>query len=120
MRAESSLVDAKKSWPSLFRHHRSFTACDDGALGEGYSDAVATLLANKWDQLSVFVALSKKYPDFYRWVIRHIDATASEDDLKLIIINADSCINKGIAKAPCETIRRSAVMALQELERIRK
>jgi hypothetical protein len=47
-----------KSWAAV---HRSFTRyghCDDGAIGEGYSDSVTILLADHWDALPQLTTLA--------------------------------------------------------------
>jgi hypothetical protein len=115
-RADDSLINAAGNWPSLLKHQRTFASCDDGALAEGYSDAVVTLFANQWDQFGVFVALSERHPDFRRWAIRHIDATASDDDLNKIVVNAAKCVRDVKAKILCKAIGRAAVDALTELK----
>jgi hypothetical protein len=113
-RAESSLVDVRGSWPSLLDHQRAFDSCDDGALAEGYSDAVVTLLAQRWDQFSVFIVLSKEHPAFRRWVIRHIDATASDEDLKKVMLHAATCVDDVKTKRLCKAVRQAAAHALGE------
>lgn len=62
--AESSLINARTDWASLFKHQQNFARCDDGGLGEDYSDAVVGLFARKWDQLGFFATLSKKNQSF--------------------------------------------------------
>ncbi|MHA6895166.1 hypothetical protein ACQUJT_13935 [Ralstonia pseudosolanacearum] len=119
-RAGSLLVDARGDWSSLFKHQRVFASCDDGELGEGYSEAVVNLFSRKWDQFSTFVALAKKYPDFQNWAIRHIDATTSDEDLNWIILNANSCIKNAEASGICKAIQQSAKNALAESARMRK
>jgi len=113
-RAESSLINVRGSWPSLLRHQRTFAPCDDGALAEDYSDAVVTLFARKWDQFGAFVALSERHPNFERWAIRHIDATASDEDLKKVMLNAASCIDDVKTQSLCRTIQEAAANALTE------
>jgi hypothetical protein len=114
-RADDSLINAAGNWPSLLKHQRAFASCDDGALAEGYSDAVVTLLANRWDKFSIFVVLSERQPDFRRWAIGHIDATAS-DDLNKVVANAAKCIRDVKAKILCKAIGRAAADALTELK----
>lgn len=116
-KAETLLTDARGSWNSLLKHQKIFARCDDGALGEDYSDAVVTLLAQRWDQFDVFFTLVKKHPPFGRWAIRHIDATSSEDDLKVIMLNTATCPNDKAMKRLCKTVRQAAESALTELER---
>lgn len=118
--AESFLTDARGNWPSLLKHQRIFASCDDGGLGEGYSDAVVQLFALKWDQFGVFVALAKKHPAFQRWAIRHIDATASDEDLNKIILNTTTCINEVSVKKLCKAVRQAAANALTESTQMRR
>jgi hypothetical protein len=113
-RADASLVRAAGGWGSLLRHQKTFESCDDGALAEGYSDAVVTLLAHRWDQFIVFVALSERNLAFRRWAIRHIDPTASSDDLKKVVRNATRCVRSARTKALCGEIGRAARDALND------
>ena len=113
-RADTSLVSAADDWGSLLSHQKTFVSCDDGALAEGYSDAVVTLLAHRWDQFDVFVALSERNPNFRRWAIRHIDATASTDDLKTVVRNAARCPGNTKAKGLCGAVGREARDALKD------
>ena len=113
-RADASLPGASSSWRKLLDHHAAFAVCDDGALAEGYSDAVTSKLASHWDQLELFAALSRTHPEFRRWAIRHIDATASIDDLKNIMRNADRCAGDAKLQPLCKEIRRAAAKALAE------
>ena len=113
-RADASLVSAAGGWGSLLRHQKAFGSCDDGALAEGYSDAVVNLLAYRWDQFDAFVGLSSRSPTFRQWAIRHIDATASTDDLTRVVGNAARCTGSAKAKDLCREIARAARGALKE------
>ena len=112
--ADASLVSAAAGWGSLMRHQKAFGSCDDGALAEGYSDAVVSLLAHRWDQFDTFVGLSARYPDFRRWAIRHIDASASTDDLTKVAHNAARCPSSVKAKGLCREVARAARNALND------
>lgn len=111
-RADASLRRAAGGWRSLMKHQNAFVSCDDGALAEGYSEAVVTLLAHRWDQFSVFVTLANQHPAFRRWALRHIDASASDDDLKKVLRNAASCEDKANAGRLCGEIGRAATAAM--------
>jgi hypothetical protein len=113
-RADASLVTATGDWGSLLRHQKAFGSCDDGALAEGYSDAVVTLLAHRWDEFGVLVGLSSRNPDFRQWVVRHIDATASPDDLTKVLGNAAKCNSGSKAKYLCRQIGTAARDALKD------
>ncbi|WP_447800870.1 hypothetical protein [Pseudomonas kilonensis] len=119
-RATGLLVEARGDWSSLFKHQKVFASCDDGELGEGYSEAVANLFAKRWDQFDTFVSLAKTNPDFQSWAIQHIDATVSDDDLNRIILNSNTCINNAEAEKLCEVVRQSAKNALTESARTRQ
>jgi hypothetical protein len=114
-RAESTLIAARNNWHSLLKHYESFSWCDDGALGEAYSDAVVNLFAEKWTEVDVFFRLGRENPAFQAWALRHIDASASDDDLNKIVVNSAACTNKGgREKNICLAVRRSAEGALAE------
>jgi hypothetical protein len=85
-------VGLSDTWQALHEHYKRYRSCDDGAIAEGYSDAVVRLLANKWEQLSDFEQLAQQDPEFERWALRHVDATTSTDDLERAWRNAhDTC-----------------------------
>lgn len=113
-RADASLVSATGDWAALLRHQKAFGSCDDGALAEGYSDAVVTLLAHRWDQLGELVGLSSRSPSFRQWVVRHIDATASPDDLTKVLGNAAKCNGGSKATDLCRDIGTAAREALKD------
>lgn len=119
-RAVSLLIDARENWPSLLKHQKKFAVCDDGELGEGYSDAVVRLFAQKWDQFGTFAAIATKDPAFQHWAVRHVDATASDDDLHKIILNTNTCANDVKVASLCKIIRQSAENALAESARMQR
>lgn len=116
-RAVSLLVDAQKSWPSLLKHQKTYVVCDDGELGEGYSDAVVYLFAKHWDQFGTFAAIARKDSGFERWAISHIDASASNSDLQKVVSNANNCTGHPKIEDVCKIIRRSAKNALVDSAR---
>jgi hypothetical protein len=113
-RADASLRSAAGSWRSLMNHEKAFASCDDGALAEGYSDAVVGLLANRWGQFDVFVSVSERNSAFRRWAIRHIDATASSDDLMKVVRNAAGCTGSANTRVVCGEVERAARDALKD------
>lgn len=112
--ADASLTDARHSWQGLAKHHRQFNACDDGALGEGYSDAVTSLLARRWNTFGVFERIGIKKPVFEAWAIRHVDASASPANLQRILKNTAVCDAHKPKDAVCMAVRRAASKALKE------
>jgi hypothetical protein len=113
-RADATLSSASESWSKLFQHWRQFRACDDGAIAEGYSDAVVKLLANRWAEFNTFASLVDHNPEFRRWSLGHIDESASRDDLKEIVRRARRCANERKATELCVRIENSAKRALAE------
>jgi hypothetical protein len=113
-RAISLLVDDRGNWHSLRDHQKQFVACDDGDLGEGYSEAVVKLLSRNWEQFGKFVALARDDVAFQNWVVRHIDASASGADLRMIVRNTSGCGHEQGAEKICNIIRKSAEHALAE------
>jgi hypothetical protein len=106
MQAEQD-IDFLKQWDDVYRWYRKFSHCDDGAIGEGYSDAVGKLLANHWANLNRLRVLAAKDKAFERFVVKHIDETLSADALRLIIENAQSDCPAG-AQRLCKSIRTAA------------
>jgi hypothetical protein len=83
MKAETE-ASSLKSWKDLFSSYERYCQCDDGAIAEGYSNSVATLLANHWDQFGELAALTKKHPHFKEFVLRHIDETMTSEQARSI------------------------------------
>jgi hypothetical protein len=113
--AESLLADASAGWVSLQKHQRAFGSCDDGALAEGYSEAVVHLLAQQWGQFSIFASFAKKNTDFKHWAVHHIDESTSDKDLNRIVTNAETCTDDGSTGQLCQIIGHAAEDALREL-----
>jgi hypothetical protein len=105
-----------KSWDSLYRLFRQFGQCDDGAIAEGFSQDVAQLFLNQWahlDALSHIVASDKSFEKF---VLRHIDATLSENELKSIANNSKA--HCPIAEHRlCQSLNVEANRSLNELRK---
>jgi len=116
-RAEFTLAHAKIGWPELLKHWTAFRACDDGALGENYSDIVVKNLAHRWTEITVLSALSKRQPEFRQWAVAHIDATASDDDLNQILRNTAGCSREKDRRL-CLSIKHAAVNALREQKQL--
>jgi hypothetical protein len=105
-----------QDWADLYKSYTKFKQCDSGGdISEGYSEAVVRLLADHWDKLDQFVSLSKK-TKFKAFVLRHIDATTSDNDLVLIAHRAEAeCTSH--ARQLCIEIGAQARAAIQESAR---
>ena len=96
-----------KNWDDVYRSFKQFAHCDDGAIGEGYSDVVGRLLAKDWKHVGRLLTLTSSDKKFERFVIRHVDETVPSDELKQIIKNTNShCSSRG--KRLCAQIKNAA------------
>jgi hypothetical protein len=101
--AAEAVVDYLDSWRSLHRAFTQFRHCDDAAIAEGFSEAVARLLADKWSELRQFQALAVKEPEFEKFVLRHIDDTVTLEDRKKIHV---------LSTTHCPTVARNLCAAI--------
>lgn len=83
-------VDSLKTWDQVYRSYKKFAQCDDGAVAEGYSDAVGKLLANDWAHFPRFVRLANADKRFGQFVVRHVDESLPGETLEKISKNARS------------------------------
>jgi hypothetical protein len=74
MQAETE-TDNLKTWDSVYKFYKQFSHCDDGGIAERVSDAVAKLLANRWDSFGEFAKLASAHNGFESFVLRHVDET---------------------------------------------
>jgi len=95
------------SWSALHDSFRRFRACDDGAIAEGYSDSVTTLLDTNWSSLQALANLSSSDPSFLDFVLKHIDLSVPTDRLKRISRQARSECPPGLAEL-CAKIASTA------------
>ncbi len=102
-----------RTWDKLYHSYLHYSGCDDGSIGEGYSDSVVRLLARHWDTLPQALPLFANNAGFYKFALKHIDSTTVDDDLKMIRKNAiHSCPTGG--SDYCVQIRKAAENALRE------
>jgi hypothetical protein len=66
-----------KTWQAVFISYKKYKLCDDGAIAEGYSSSVATLLADHWQDIGGLIKLGNENPSFRSFVLSHIDVTMS-------------------------------------------
>jgi hypothetical protein len=106
-----------KTWEQIYDWFKRYSACDEVAPAEGYSNAVVTMLADRWNQLPTLRTLIDRDERFSKFVFEHIDATTDDHDLDRVVANASLHCPKGDEQL-CGTIRRQAVAARQENDRI--
>jgi hypothetical protein len=100
-------IDFLKDWDHLHHWYQKFQQCDDGALAEGYSDAVAKLLADDWNHFTRLLSLTRSDKQFQQFVLKHIDETISAADARKIASNANSKCPTG-GEVLCRLVARSA------------
>src|SRR5476651_1548467 len=66
-------VEHLDTWQKLADAHQKFRSCDDGAIAEGFSEAVARLLADQWGNLAALVVLIHSQPTLKDFVVKHLD-----------------------------------------------
>ena len=108
-----------KNWDSLYRLFKQFGECDDGAMGEGFSEDVAQLLSKQWAHLDALSRLTTADKTFERFVLRHVDATLSDNELKGIANNSRLHCPTG-EKRLCQLVRTRAQRAIDELRKYSK
>jgi hypothetical protein len=106
-KAADSATDALHSLPSIFKAYKHYGKCDDGAIAEGFSDAVVHLLATNWVSLHEAQLLFAKDPAFQEFAVRHVDSTADGNELgRIHYLAVHQCPLS--AKALCEQLAKAA------------
>jgi len=76
------------SWADVHRSFERFAQCDDGAIGEGYSNAVARLLSDSWSSFNQLNRLVANDRTFEKFVLHHVDELMSPAQAQKIVDNA--------------------------------
>ena len=105
---------AARDWDTMYDTFHRFSPCDDGGVAEGFSDSVAYLLASRWEELHELEYFAEANRAFRAFVLKHIDATASEENLRRILGHTKEC--PGYARPICREIENRARAALSELK----
>jgi len=106
-------ADSIRTWDALYKSYRTYRKCDDGAIGEGYSESVIRILADHWGTLPRLDKLGKQNADFRRFVIRHVDATLNADDVVLVERKAKTTCPNRLNKL-CYDLAKQAQAALED------
>lgn len=117
-RKEKAALDAVgklREWHDVYRAFKEYGTCDDGAIGEGFSDAVVRLLATKPGAITEVWTLVKQDKRFRRFIVRHIDETTAREDLQKVIENATTTNCAKANRDFCSEVRKSAESALRRL-----
>lgn len=102
-----------RTWVTLYRSYKSYRQCDDGAIGEGYSESVARILVDHWNSLPDLADFTGADGEFRSFVIKHIDATLNMDDVEKIKRSAETQCPSGL-RTLCTALAQQADAALKE------
>lgn len=74
---------------AVFKHN--FPGCsDEGLYADGYTNMVVGVLASNWRDVELLADMSGKDAAFREFVLRHIGASASADDLRKALRSSES------------------------------
>jgi hypothetical protein len=104
VKAESEASTLER-WKAIFVSYKKYKQCDDGAIAEGYSSSIATLLADHWEDIGQLTGLSNQNTGFKKFVLRHVDETMSFNQATTIKKNVAQRCPSG-AKKLCAEIQR--------------
>lgn len=91
---------------------RNFPGCqDDGLYSDGYSNMVVGVLSSNWRDIELLADMSGKDEAFRKFVLRHVDSSAAEADLRKVLSNAESAC-PATAHQLCEEIAQRCKQAL--------
>jgi len=105
---------AARDWDAMYDAFHRFSPCDEGGVAQAFTDSVAYLLSRHWDKLYDLEHFAEANRAFRAFVLKHIDATASEKDLRRILEHTKDC--PGYARPICREIENRARAALSELK----
>ncbi|MCV2350655.1 hypothetical protein [Paucibacter sp. Y2R2-4] len=113
----ATAINTLRDWIKIHAFYKAHVPpCpEDGMFAEGYSELVVRTLATNWSNLAELRVATSQDPSFKAFVLRHIDATTSEADLRLIRTSATSKCPKDSGSL-CAEIRRASATALRELK----
>ena len=108
------VIDGVRTWDALYKSYKLYEKCDDGAVADAYSDAVARLLVGHWKTLPRLAQLAKKNDDFRQFVLDHIDSSDDPGDLRTIKRRAERRCPADL-RSTCRELKKAADSALDDL-----
>ncbi len=119
LRALSSVTSAGHSWKTLHFHFHEYGQCDAGAIADGYSVDVVTLLARDWKLVGELASFVRADPPFLPFVLTHIDAAAATENLQEVLRNAWTACPRRHGEL-CRRIAERAQSALERQEVVQR
>ncbi len=116
--AETS-ISTLKDWAAIYDSFKKFRHCDDGSIAEGYSNAIVHTLADQWDEMETLVRFALTDVDFYKFILKHIDASTDKSELEMVLTNSGKhCIK--LNGTICDAINKRAKSALEYIQSVEK
>jgi len=106
-RSAEAIAATRHTWQEIHAAYRLFAHCDDGAIAEGFTQSVVHHLASRWSALPEAERLFVQDTQFEVFVIKHIDASASNKELEQIIEQSTRRCPAG-AQALCRKLEKAA------------
>lgn len=106
-------VSTAKTWKQVYRYFKLYAHCDDGSIGEGFSEVISVLLAENWKDLPQLNSFIKADPSFNKFVIKHIDSTLPMDRLTHIANYTENQCPVSLKKL-CFNIKVATSRAIQD------
>lgn len=82
--AAEKVAPSLRTWDALSNAFAKYGSCDDGAVAQGFTESVVRTLVEHWPSLDRLSELSRKNPEFRRFVLKHINESAYLPDLKQV------------------------------------
>jgi hypothetical protein len=100
-------------WPEFHTAVMQYGVCEDGALGEMYSDLSIGMLRDRWEDAQAFNPLQSE-GTFRRFVIRHLDSTVKLEDLRSVRSKAKHRYGSHSASF-CREVARACKLAISDI-----
>lgn len=98
------------SWKNVHRAFTEFGHCDDGAIAEGFDEAISLLWAKQWQDLPQMLSYTEKNEDFRGFVYKRIwSETVPEERWEKILTKARKKCPSG-GEAFCAKIIRAGTI----------
>jgi hypothetical protein len=102
--AAESVVDYLNSWKEIYKAFKEFGHCDDGAIEEGFDEAISVQWADQWKTLPEMIKYTKEDTEFIIFIYKRIGTETVPFDRWEIIVNKAKADCPKIAQEFCNEI----------------
>ena len=92
--AAQKAIDRISTWPQLNSAWKSFRHCDEGTIGEQFTDAVLRLVVD-WKSVNL-LADAMKDADYHDFIIKHLKSPEAQSDAPDVYSRAKANCPKGL------------------------